>query len=175
MPVDPRILIVGLGNLLLGDDGVGVHVVRALPGRLPRSVTAVEVGTAVMDALHLVEWADKVLAIDAMQAGGPPGTVYAARICDLEVRPVRASLHELNLVAALHLLRRRPEILILGVEPETIALGMVLSPRVAAAVPAVVRHVERASSDWRAAAGLVHNSSHGPTRGRPFAVHRLPP
>ena len=169
MPVDPRILIVGLGNLLLGDDGVGVHVVRELKGRLPRPVAVVEVGTAVMDALHLVERADKVLAIDAMQADGPPGTVYAARVCDVDGRPMQASLHQLNFVAALRLIRRRPEILILGVEPETIALGMALSPRVAAAVPVVVRHIERTILDWRAAAGLVHNSSHGPTRRRPLS------
>ncbi len=145
----PRILVVGLGNLLLRDDGVGVHVVRELKGRVPRSVLAVEVGTAVMDALHLLEDADKVLAVDAMEAGGMPGTIYALHSSDVEDRPTQASLHELNLISALHFLRRRPEILILGVEPEVIEFGLELSPSVKTAVPRVVEEVYRTVAAWR--------------------------
>jgi len=162
----PKILIAGLGNLILGDDGVGVHAVRRIKSDAPRGVTVVEVGTAVMDALHLLEKADKVLVIDALQAGGVPGTVYAARVADLDNRGVQASLHELNLLAALHFLKRWPEILILGVEPETIQLGMTLSPRVEAAIPELIRHVLEAVGRWRRVPLLVHNSRHGPKRKR---------
>ena len=60
--IKPRILIVGIGNALLQDDGVGVHAVRELIKDPPSGVMCVEVGTAVLDALHLIEWADKIEA-----------------------------------------------------------------------------------------------------------------
>ena len=80
-----------------------------------------------------------------------------ARAADIHAGPVQASLHELDLAAALHFLRRRPEILILGVEPEVIQFGLTLSPRVEAAVPQVIRHAREAVAQWRAPPRLVHN------------------
>jgi hydrogenase maturation protease len=137
----PRILIAGLGNLLLTDDGVGVHAVRELQkDRLPSAMLAVEVGAAVLDALHLFEWADVVVGIDAMQAGGPPGTIYKFGVEDVENRGVSASLHELGLLAALNLIspEARPDVVILGVEPEVIDYGLELSPAVQRALPRLV-------------------------------------
>ncbi len=148
----PRVLVAGLGNLLLKDDGVGVHAVRALQHGVPRGVQAVEVGTAVLDALHLLEWADRVLAIDAMQAGGIPGTVYRFGMEDVADRAIRASLHEVDLVAALRFLTNghRPEITVLGVEPETIDTGLDLSPSVQAALPRLVAAAQEIVTGWRA-------------------------
>ena len=147
----PRILVAGLGNLLLKDDGVGVHAVRALQHGVPRGVRAVEVGTAVLDALHLVEWADRILAIDAMQAGGNPGTIYRFGVEDVADAAVRTSLHEVNLLAALRFLTRghRPEIAVLGVEPETIEAGLDLSPSVQAALPRLVTAANDVVAGWR--------------------------
>lgn len=147
----PRILVAGLGNLLLKDDGVGVHAVRALHHEVPRGVRAVEVGTAVLDALHLVEWADRILAIDAMQAGGDPGTIYRFGISDVAEAAVTASLHEVDLRAALRFLTsgHRPEIAVLGVEPETIETGLELSPGVQAALPRLVATAQDIVTRWR--------------------------
>jgi hydrogenase maturation protease len=134
-----RTLVAGLGNLLLKDDGVGVHAVRELRKILPRRILAVEVGTAVLDALHLFEWADRIVALDAMKAGGPPGTLYRFGVDDVEYQGTRESLHEAGLVAALGFLEgRRPEIVILGVEPEVIDFGMNLSPSVEAVLPDLI-------------------------------------
>lgn len=148
----PRILVAGLGNLLLKDDGVGVHAVRALQHGVPRGVRAVEVGTAVLDALHLVEWADRILAIDAMAAGGDPGTIYRFGIEDVAEAEVKASLHEVDLLAALRFLTsgHRPEITVLGVEPETIEAGLDLSPSVHAALPRLVAAAQDVLTRWRA-------------------------
>jgi hydrogenase maturation protease len=148
----PRVLVAGLGNLLLKDDGVGIHAVRALQREVPRGVCAVEVGTAVLDALHLFEWADRILAIDAMQAGDDPGTVYRFGVEDVGRTSVRASLHEVDLVAALRFLttRHRPEIAVLGVEPETIGAGLDLSPSVQAALPRLVAAAQEIVTGWRA-------------------------
>ena len=103
----PRILIAGLGNYLLRDDGIGVHAVRTLQQTPLPGVIVAEVGTAVLDALHLLEWADKILAIDAMQAGGPPGTLYTFGVDAVEGPGMQTSLHELNFLAALDFLPRQ--------------------------------------------------------------------
>src|SRR5512139_1293085 len=148
----PRVLVAGLGNLLLKDDGVGVHVVRALQHGIPRGVQAVEVGTAVLDALHLVEWADRILAIDAMRAGGDPGTIYQFGVEDVADRAIRASLHEVDFLTVLRFLTssHRPEIAVLGVEPETIDAGLDLSPSVQAALPRLVAAAQDIVARWRA-------------------------
>jgi hydrogenase maturation protease len=147
----PRIVIVGLGNLLLRDDGVGVHAVHELQKAPPPGVQVVEVGTAILDALHLFEWADRVLAIDAMQAGGPAGTLYSLRASDVEDRSPKASLHELSLLAALRFLAdaRRPPIVILGVEPAVIDYGLDLSPEVQSALPVLVQSVREIVDAWQ--------------------------
>jgi hydrogenase maturation protease len=148
---NPRILIAGLGNLLLRDDGVGVHAVRELQLAPPPGAMVAEVGTAVLGALHLLEWADKVIAIDAMQAGGAPGTVYAFGPGEVAPPGLQASLHELALTSALGFLKRRspPEILILGVEPQTIDYGLELTPPVAAALPELIRAARELAARWR--------------------------
>lgn len=110
-----------------------------------------EVGTAVLHALHLLEWADKVLAIDDMQTGGRPGTVYAFGTEDVASRGVQVSLHELNFLAALDFLkgRTKPEILIFGVEPEQIDYSLDLTPAVAAALPELTAAVRTQVRRWR--------------------------
>lgn len=138
-----KILIAGLGNVLLRDDGIGVHAVRKIAEDPPPGAVAVEVGTAVLDALHLIEEAERVIAIDAVEAGGAPGTVYSFSIEDAEARSGPVSLHELSLREAMGLLgdRPAPPITIVGVEPEIIDYGMELSPVVEATLPRVVRAV----------------------------------
>ena len=146
-----RILIAGLGNILLRDDGVGVHTIRELQRNPLPGILAVEVGTAVLDAFHLFEWADRILAIDAMQAGGPAGTLYSLRVSDIDDRGPQASLHELNLMAALRFLpnAKRPEIVILGVEPEIIDFGLALSAKVEDVLPLVIHSVKEIVSYWQ--------------------------
>ncbi len=147
----PRILIAGLGNVLLQDDGVGVHAVLELQKQPPEGAVVAEVGTAVLSSLHLLEWADKVLALDAMQAGGLPGTVYCFGVDDVERGAMQASLHELDFLSALDFLKKkiRPEIIILGVEPERIDYGLELTPTLAAALPQLTGAVRKLVRRWQ--------------------------
>jgi hydrogenase maturation protease len=139
-----RTLVVGLGNVLLRDDGVGVHAVRELRKVLPRRILVVEVGTAVLDALHLFAWADRVIGIDAMQAGGLPGTIYTFGVDEVGDVAVKASLHEMGLIAGLRFMRGpRPPISMLAVEPETMEFGLELSEPVRAALPELVAAARR--------------------------------
>lgn len=146
----PRVLVVGLGNDLLMDDGVGVHAARSLKQKkLGAGVTVVEVGTAILDALHLFERADHILAIDAMQAGGGPGAIYRLDGDDV-VRRDLASMHDFTFQSALTLLKRQPKsVVVIGVEPGRIDYGLDLTNAVANAIPAVVQAATQIVLRWQ--------------------------
>lgn len=141
-------VIVGLGNRLMGDDGVGVWVVQALMARdLPSWVEVVEVGTGGWTLLHVIEGAQKVIFIDAVSWGGSPGQIIRFRpeevVSSCASRAV--SLHTLDLLDALDLAHEigecPEEVVIYGIQPRSVAQGMELSPDVAAALPEVVDRV----------------------------------
>ncbi len=146
-----KILIAGLGNFLLRDAGVGVQAVRELQKNPPEGVRVVEVGTAVTDDLHLFEWADRILALDAVKGGGSAGTVYALPVSAAENDGGKASLHGFSLTAALRRLpsRKRPSVLLLGVEPEFLHQGIELSSKVAAVIPVLLQSVREIVEYWR--------------------------
>lgn len=151
-----RILVAGLGNLLLADDGVGVHAARALLGSRPRGVRVVEVGTAVLDALHLFERADRVLALDAIQGGGQPGEIYALRLGDAANPTGKVSLHDFGLRTIFDFLAtpRRPEVLVLGVEPQRIDYGLTLSPAVENVLPRLLAEAHAILRRWQGVCDL---------------------
>lgn len=135
-----EVLVLGLGNELLTDDGVGVHAVRKLQHELSmEGVVAAQVGTAILHAQDLLEQAVCVIAIDAVRAGDKPGAIYRFDI-DQARLDQPASLHDLGIVGVMRLIPQpdRPAVTILGIEPETIDYGMELSPAVGAVLPRVV-------------------------------------
>jgi hydrogenase maturation protease len=139
-------LILGLGNLLLADEGVGVHAARLLMERRQReNVVILDIGTAVLDALPALETADRVMIIDAVKADGPAGSVYRIPYDDCLRPSAIASLHGFDLSRVLAMAGRNdcPEITVIGVEPARIDWSMDLSPEVAAALPAVLDAVEK--------------------------------
>ena len=76
-------LVLGLGNLLLADEGVGVHVAqRLLDCESKDDVVVLDVGNALLDAMPAIADAGKVILVDAMKGGGTPGTVYSLSIED---------------------------------------------------------------------------------------------
>jgi hydrogenase maturation protease len=133
-------LILGIGNCLLSDDGVGVHAARLLQAEPPPETVVLAAETDFLSTLPFLERCTKGLVIDAMDAGQPPGTLYHCRNEDLAAAGRRHSLHELGLLEALEFLDQshRPEVHILGVQPARIELALDLSPAVAAALPEVV-------------------------------------
>jgi hydrogenase maturation protease len=116
---------IGVGNILLCDEGIGVHVVRELHRRgVPRGVEYVDGGVAGATLLNLIEGEERVVIVDAVDAPFPPGTVV--RLTPDEIAGSAApawSLHDVNLAATLGMMRLRetlPEMLILGVVPADI-------------------------------------------------------
>ncbi len=144
--LNPRIIVFGAGNLLLKDEGIGVHVALALKELdLPDNIEIIDGGTSSNLLAHL-EPADKLIIIDAVQAGGAPGTVYHFRPEDLAEEPAGLiSLHEAGVMSGLRmmsLLRNEPkEIVILGVQPKEIDWGTELSPELQERMQEIIRTV----------------------------------
>jgi hydrogenase maturation protease len=137
------LVILGLGNLLLADDGVGVHAVRALGADPPPGAELVDVGTWVFSAQAAVERATAVIAIDAIDMEQPPGTIGRFELDTDAARPVPSSLHDFDLTAMITSMprARRPRAVVLGVQPERVELGLELSAAVSAALPALLQAV----------------------------------
>lgn len=142
-----RTLVLGIGNILLGDEGIGVRVVEAMRDLdLPAGVELADGGTMGPALADLLEGRDKVIVIDAVTAGGPPGAIYRLTAEDLLAEDGRRlSLHELGLVEALRLSRQagRPplQVVVLGVQPAEMSWGLALSPRLQATIPRLIELV----------------------------------
>ncbi len=146
----PSLFIVGVGNLLMSDDGVGVHAVAALQKNPIPGVTMLEMGTAILHGVNLLESATRVLVIDAAHGGQPPGTIYQFEPGEPTGLPGAVSLHALGLREAMRFLScgPPPSISVIGVEPQTIACGLELSPVVGAALGAVIALARRTAVAW---------------------------
>jgi hydrogenase maturation protease len=149
-PTSERIavLVLGLGNVLCGDDGAGVAAVHRLRRRwrAPPGVRIVDGGTLGLDLLALLAASDRVILVDAVRADAPPGTLV--RLAGDEVAPAvyeRLSPHQIgvaDLLAGAALCDRYPaEVVIVGVVPATTDLQLGCTPAVEAALPALVDRV----------------------------------
>jgi hydrogenase maturation protease len=137
-------VIMGIGNLLMGDDGVGVHAARALMmNELPHWVTVIDVGMAFLDALSSIEKTERIIILDAMMASGEPGTVYRNMLHECSTPERIDSLHNLDVFRLLALAQNdKPNtIVVFGVEPDEIKWSMDLSPKVTESVPLLIEAV----------------------------------
>jgi hydrogenase maturation protease len=149
------VLVVGIGNAVFGDDGLGVHAVEALrhdanPGRpaLPAGVDLLDGGTAGLGLLPAIGHARALVIIDAVDVGATPGSVHVLTGADLSANQVRLSVHQLgasDLLAAARLTGTLPDrVVLVGAQPATADTGVDLSPAMAAALPRVLALVR----DW---------------------------
>jgi len=142
-----KTLVLGLGNLLLCDEGVGVHAARALLKEgCPEEVTVLDIGTAILDALEAIEEAERIVVVDAVMAeDGVPGSVYRMPLDAFESPTSIASMHGFDLSRVLKLTTRTtpPEVVVIGVEPETIAWSLDLSPVLAEALPVIIEAIRK--------------------------------
>ncbi len=153
----PDILVLGVGNLLLGDEGLGVHAIRSLLAafELSPEVRVMDAGTAGVALLDAILGCYHLIVADAATMGAAPGTVVrleGAALPDWFVE--KQSAHDWGLAEVLlqaRLLGHRPEVVVIAVEPATTsAWQMDLSPVVAAGLAEVVA---RLVDEIRAAGG----------------------
>jgi hydrogenase maturation protease len=140
-----RAVVLGVGNILLSDEGIGVHAVNALAARytVPPEVEVIDGGTSGMDCLDQIAGADLLLIADCVRGGREPGSLV--KLCDAELRalfgtkisPHQVGLSDVLATLALHDLSPRRTVLI-GAEPQSFALGLEPTPVLAAKLPAMV-------------------------------------
>ncbi len=141
------ILVLGVGNSVQQDDGIGVHVVDALADYdLPEIVELFDGGTAGLDLINIVDGRKHLIVIDAVKWDSPPGTVFRFTPEDItdEVSQLH-SLHQVGLLETIrmaHFLQAAPEkTVIIGVQPKVIDWGLELTDEVKAVVPKVIDQV----------------------------------
>ena len=148
-----RIVIIGVGNLLLKDEGIGIHAVEALQRiGLPPDVRLIDGGTS-PDLIAYTQAGDKLIIIDAAKAGGEPGAIYRFRPEDLaEEKGVLTSAHELGVaqnLSLMSLLGNKPaETIIIGIEPKEIDAGLELSTVLQQKIPDIVKVVLKEIGLW---------------------------
>jgi hydrogenase maturation protease len=158
--VSARILVAGIGNLFLGDDGFGVEVVRRLATRqLPDGVQIVDYGIRGMDLVYaLLEERDAVIFVDTAAYGGPPGTLHLIEPSTEETGEVALDTHGMDPVKVLGLARalgaKPARTLVVGCQPGRLLDGeddpdllVELTPPVRAAVDEAVTMVESLVSE----------------------------
>ena len=141
------ILVLGVGNILLRDEGVGVRVVEAMAEmELPPDVELFDGATAGLDLLDVLADRRRVVVIDAVKGDYEAGTVLRLGPEDLLPSDGRGvSLHEIGLLEALMLAERLgtppQEVIVLGVKPRDVGCGLALSPEIARLVPRIIELV----------------------------------
>lgn len=135
-------VVIGLGNELLGDEGVGIEVVRILKEKIKdidcKDVEVYEGGVSGFMLLSLIEGKEKVVIVDAVVAKGKPGEVYRFKISEAADRGMILSIHDLDFVKCYRMAKEvanLPEnVIVVGIEPEKLEFGG-LSSKVREAIP----------------------------------------
>jgi hydrogenase maturation protease len=143
-----KTLILGVGNLLLKDEGVGIHVIQALENEtLPSGVHLLDGGTG---GFHLMSWLEeyeRIIMIDATLDNNPPGTVRQLKPRYASDFPPLMSAHEIGLrdmIEAMQLTGKMPEVNLIVISAADISeVGMELSAEVEAAIPEVIDIVKK--------------------------------
>jgi hydrogenase maturation protease len=154
MSATGKTVILGIGNLLLRDEGIGVHLVQGLEQEvLPPGVELVDGGTSTLNILPCIKGAKKIIVVDAMKAGGEPGSFYRCYPADLiPSGEAPMSLHHIDFLQALQMTKLLgedlgPRTVIIGVEPLEIEWAIGLTPllagRLAALKKLVLEEAER--------------------------------
>ncbi|AFM42389.1 hydrogenase maturation protease [Desulfosporosinus acidiphilus SJ4] len=137
----PKIMVMGVGNILLSDEGLGVRFLDELAQKsLPENVELLEGGTAGLELVHLIQEVDFLIIIDAINAQSEPGALFRFQPGDIQVLPEQfeVSFHQIGIIEVLtmaNVLGRAPQTLIFGVQPKKLEWGMEISPEIETLFP----------------------------------------
>ncbi len=142
-----KITVLGIGNLLLKDEGVGIHVIEALKKEpLPENVELVDGAVAGFDLLPIVESCDKLIVVDAIKTSESPGTIYKFDPQHIDVKKdANVSLHDMDFFQVLEFAKkhkRLPLTQMIAIVPKEIELGMDLTPELKKKMPEIVALVK---------------------------------
>lgn len=142
-----KALIVGFGNILMGDDGAGIHLIQKMEKYpLPAQVELLDGGVNSFAALAALQEASLAILIDTMKGGGEAGDIYRLTQDQIGSQPCgqRLSLHDFSLMESLQLAKQMgalPPVIIYGIEPASVELMMGLSTPVEKAVEVVITKI----------------------------------
>ncbi len=167
-----QIAVVGIGNLLLTDDGIGIHALRELEARytFPENVDLLDGGTMGLDLLPFLEGKDRILFLDAVNFRKGPGTI--GELNDSEIPgffATKLSVHQIalpDLLGAGKLLGTLPErMCLIGIEPESIETGYGLSPRLGERMEDYLSTVLNKLVEWNVHTAAVNNENNARSIG----------
>ncbi len=146
---EKKILVLGVGNTILKDEGIGVHVLKELEDHdLPPNVWLHDGWVAGIDLLEVIQEADKLIIVDAVDAQCEPGAIFRFAPHEVEamVKDHKSSLHQIDLFETLKIakfLDNSPETVVIGVQPKEIDWGLELTPELQALIPKVIELVKQ--------------------------------
>lgn len=161
MSQNQRKIVLGLGNILNRDEGVGVHALNALEQHLKESfreaqipVELIDGGTLGLNLLPIVEESSYLLVLDAINAGKTPGSLVELRRDEIPLyRGIKMSEHQITFQEILGLAKFRekfpPNLRLIGIQPGNIELGIELSPTVAASIQEVIARSLAILKEWK--------------------------
>ncbi len=138
-----KVLILGVGNLLLKDDGFGVHLIDALKDiDFPNNIAVLEAGTVGHQLIPLLHEIDHLIVVDVVEAGDTPGSLFRFSPDDMHFPAERkVSLHQISLIDVLHMAELtggKPKTVIIGVQPKDVSTwSLELSDELRAVIPKV--------------------------------------
>jgi hydrogenase maturation protease len=155
----PKIMVMGIGNILLSDEGLGVRFLDELAKvSLTENVELLEGGTAGLELVHLIQEVDFLIIVDALDAQAEPGALFRFKPGDIQVFPEQfeVSFHQIGIIEVLamaNVLGKAPETIIFGIQPKSLAWGMEISPEIAALFPRltelVLQEIESVQSEGK--------------------------
>ena len=155
-----KILVMGLGNTLLTDDGIGPHVIAAMgegvAGRTSAPVAFLDGGTLGLALLPEIEAATALIVVDAARFGGAPGEVrvFDEAAMDAQLGAAKSSAHELalaDIIGAAALSGRLPgKRALVGIAPKAVSWGLEPTPEVAASIPLACAKIMGIIERWAA-------------------------
>jgi hydrogenase maturation protease len=143
MKENKRFLILGVGNILLKDEGLGVRTIDYLQETYisPPNVSLIDGGTGGLNLLSLMKDYTHVIIIDAIAPNGSPGALYRIPSEELpKSPPMMTTAHQLgvqDMLALAHLEGYNPDVVIIGMEPLDMSPGLELSPLIQEKLPAI--------------------------------------
>lgn len=155
MMKEPTITILGLGNILMTDEGVGVHTVNEFEKRytVPDHVEIVDGGAAGLDLIPFIEGREKVLMVDAVNFDEEPGFIGILENDEIPVKITeKASMHHLGLMDVLSIVRMSgnypKELCLIGIQPRSLELGLDMTPEIWDKKDALIERIITKLREW---------------------------
>lgn len=142
-----KLSVIGIGNILLRDDGIGIHIINELQKeKFKNNIDLIDGGTSTLDLLGYFVENDKIIIVDSLKGGHPPGTIYKITPEELgSYIKANSSLHDvqvLDIVKQANFMGHFPKVTIIGIEPEEIFYDMDLSETLNNEIPNIINIIK---------------------------------